>query len=176
MHLIEGIDKVDINDNPISTDDDDNGNKSEAKDSNMSKKKKLNIFISYSHKDAEWLDRLEVHLKGLSKYYNEIDAWDDRRIKSSHEWHKEIEKALLASNIDILLVSADFIASDYIHNNELKPLLDKAKEKEVKIIQYLLDQRHSFTKADLINTRGQITQRRHCQNVVNQIRNVTSLI
>lgn len=133
-HLIEGIDKVDINDNPISTDDDDNGNKSEAKDSNMSKKKKLNIFISYSHKDAEWLDRLEVHLKGLSKYYNEIDAWDDRRIKSSQEWHKEIEKALLASNIAILLVSADFMASDYIQNNELQPLLDKAKEKEVKII------------------------------------------
>lgn len=131
--LIKNIDKVDIVDNPMhhglieQTPIDDHGNK-------RKKMKKLNIFISYSHQDAEWLDRLEVHLKGLSKYYNEIDAWDDRRIRSSQEWHKVIEKALLASNIAILLVSADFIASDYIQNNELQPLLDKAKENDVKII------------------------------------------
>ena len=133
--LIKNIDKVDIVDNPMSRGLINQEIKVDETVKHQKKEmKRLNIFISYSHKDSEWLDRLEVHLKGLSNYYNEIDAWDDRRIKSSQEWHKEIEKALLKSNVAILLVSADFMASDYIHNHELQPLLDKASKNKVKII------------------------------------------
>jgi internalin A len=91
------------------------------------------IFISYSHQDADWLAKLQTHLKPLMRNYP-IDAWDDTRIQAGDEWQKEIEAALTQAQIAILLVSPDFLASDFIHNNELPPLLDAAKNQGVTIL------------------------------------------
>ena len=82
----------------------------------MSKKHK--IFISYNHADIAILERVQIHLKPLEKM-NLIDIWDDTRIKAGEKWKDEVEKALEQASIAILLISADFLASDFIVENEL---------------------------------------------------------
>lgn len=95
------------------------------------------VFISYSHRDAQWLERLQVHLKPLEKQ-NLIDLWDDKRIKAGAQWKKEISKALAKAKVAILLISADFLASDFIVDNELPPLLQSAKENNTRIIPIII--------------------------------------
>jgi hypothetical protein len=99
--------------------------------------KENSVFISYSHNDKEYLSRILIHLKPLENE-NKIDLWVDERIKPGDKWKQEIEKALLKSNVAILLISADFLASDFIVKNELPPILKKAEEKGTRIIPVIL--------------------------------------
>lgn len=104
-------------------------------DSEISCKK--TIFISYSHKDSKYLDRLRVHLKPLEKK-GLIELWDDTKIQTGDLWRKEILIALENAAIAILLISADFLASDFITENELPPLLNNAEKKGIKILPVIL--------------------------------------
>lgn len=97
------------------------------------------IFISYSHQDSMYLDRLKVHLKPLEKK-GLILLWDDTKIKASDLWREEISKAIAQSTVAVLLISADFLASDFIVDNELPPLLKKAKLEGAKILPVILKQ------------------------------------
>jgi hypothetical protein len=97
------------------------------------REKRQSVFISYSHRDREFLDRLLVHLKPLEKE-GLIDLWVDTRIRPGDRWKKEIEKALQRATVAVLLVSADFLASDFITDNELPPLLRSAEERGTRII------------------------------------------
>ncbi|MFW2579091.1 toll/interleukin-1 receptor domain-containing protein [Aliarcobacter butzleri] len=98
---------------------------------------KKTIFISYSHNDSKYLDRLRVHLKPLEKQ-GLIELWDDTKIQTGDLWRKEILTALENSAIAILLISADFLASDFISENELPPLLNNAKEKGTLILPVIV--------------------------------------
>ena len=75
------------------------------------------VFLCYSHHDASWLDRLQVHLKPLERE-GLVDLWSDRRIEIGDPWRKEIEAALARARVALLLVSGDFIASDFIQEVE----------------------------------------------------------
>jgi hypothetical protein len=96
-----------------------------------------NVFISYSHKDEIYMNRVCVHLKPLEKM-GLLDVWSDKKIKSGDRWRDEIENALKKANVAILLVSADYLASDFIVNNELPPLLKNAEDKGTRIIPVIL--------------------------------------
>ncbi|MEJ7862395.1 MAG: DnaB-like helicase C-terminal domain-containing protein [Pyrinomonadaceae bacterium] len=88
--------------------------------------KRNHVFVSYSHKDEKWLERLRVHLRPLTREHK-LDLWDDSRIQPSSNWRSEIQLAIDKASVAILFISADFLASDFVHENELPPLLKKAE-------------------------------------------------
>ena len=95
------------------------------------------VFISYSHKDKKWLERLQQHLKPLERD-GLLDRWDDTRIKPGQIWHDEIQRALETARVAVLLVSADFLASDFIAKGELPPLLAVAKDQGTFILPVIV--------------------------------------
>ena len=101
-------------------------------------KRKVNIFISYAHTDAKWLEKLQNHLKVLKKYFDNIECWADTQLKGGDKWREEIEKAIEKANVAILLVSTDFLASDFIATDELPPLLRKAADSGARILPLIV--------------------------------------
>jgi hypothetical protein len=96
----------------------------------------VKIFISYSHKDQAIKDELRKHLSGL-RGKNKIDDWDDRKILPGEVWDNAIKKALEQADIYIFLISADFIASEYIRKVEIAHALERHKASKAKLIPVL---------------------------------------
>ena len=95
---------------------------------------RLDVFISYSHDDdPKWLDRIRVHLARLIRE-GEVHLWDDRQIKAGKHWREEIRTALAQARVAVLLISADFYASDFIANDELPPLLEAERQRGLVIL------------------------------------------
>ncbi|UCH89348.1 MAG: TIR domain-containing protein [Thermoplasmata archaeon] len=90
------------------------------------------IFISYSHEDADWLFELRKWLHPLEQA-GLIKVWDDTEIMAGDNWQEKIESKLAASQAAILLISQDYLTSDFIKKNELPPLLEAAKDHGVNI-------------------------------------------
>jgi|GEM_PF-2335444 len=95
------------------------------------------VFISYSHHDVEWLQRLRIHLVAIEND-SIIDLWDDTKIAAGAQWKQEITEAINTASIAILLISADFLASDFIRENELPMLLSAAETGGLTIIPIIL--------------------------------------
>lgn len=99
-------------------------------------KKELTVFFSYSHRDKDLRERLEIHISALKKYRN-IKTWYDREILPGKDWSNEIKKALYQSNIILLLVSADFLASDFC-NLEIDISVKRMQEGAAIVIPIIL--------------------------------------
>ena len=109
--------------------------------------KRTKVFIGYSHCDSDWLKRLGVHLKPLERD-SALDIWDDTQIQPGAKWLEEIERAIQLAKVGLLIVSADFLASDFIAKKELPSLLEAA-EKDGAVIMSLVVSPSRFTSTPL---------------------------
>lgn len=103
------------------------------------------IFISYSHKDDALRAELDKHL-ALLRREGAIELWSDHRILPGSEFDKEISHALEAAEIILLLVSADFLASDYCFGIEMRRALERHDSGEAVVVPVILracDWQHS---------------------------------
>jgi hypothetical protein len=93
----------------------------------MSKPK---IFISYSHEDEKWKDFIKEHFTCTGK----CQIWNDRDIKLGENWYEEIKTSLHEADIAILLISKNFLNSEFIKNEEIPHLLERCKKESVQVI------------------------------------------
>src|SRR4051812_47433596 len=99
--------------------------------------RRTKVFISYSHRDARLLDSLRDHL-APRVIEGVIEAWDDRRLEGGDRWQEAIEGAIASARVAVLLVSPQFLASDFIRNVELPLLLAAADAEGVLILPVIL--------------------------------------
>ena len=98
--------------------------------------KKVNrIFVSYSHKDRDWVDRLRVMISPyLRTAESELDFWDDSRLQAGHQGNTEIRSALDYAGVAVALVSSNFLSSQYVTENELPVIVNAADEGELRLL------------------------------------------
>ena len=99
--------------------------------------KPKNVFFSYAHEDEEFVAKLIKHLS-LMKRQNVIDDWHDRKIAAGDEWKGAIDGNLEKADVILLLVSADFLASDYCWDVETKRALERQETGEARVIPIIL--------------------------------------
>ncbi len=95
------------------------------------------IFVSYSHEDENFRDELLTYLKLLERR-GVIETWHDRKIMPGTNWHHEIDANIERADIILLLVSADFVASDYCYDVEVKRALERADKQDVRLIPIII--------------------------------------
>src|SRR6266704_5642769 len=97
----------------------------------------IEVFISYSHKDQAFREELEIHLSNL-KRQNIISSWYDGNIAPGSELEPQIMDHLMSAQIILLLISADFIHSDFCYSIEMKQAIDRHNAGEARVIPILL--------------------------------------
>jgi len=99
--------------------------------------KLMKLFFSYSHIDEQLRNRLETHLSTL-KRQGAIESWHDRRIPAGDNFDHSISSELQAAGIVLLLVSADFLASEYCYDVELQHAMKRQESGDCQVIPVIL--------------------------------------
>ncbi len=97
----------------------------------------LDLFYSYAHEDESLRDELAGHLKIMERR-KVIRAWHDRRIVPGQKWDLEIDSQLETADLVLLLISSDFINSDYIWGHELERALKRHRDGTANVVPVLL--------------------------------------
>ena len=95
------------------------------------------IFFSYAHTDESLRIELEKHLAALRRA-GLIEAWHDRKIGAGSDWRVEIDENLRSADVILLLISSDFLASDYCYGVELEVAMQRHRRGEAVVIPIIL--------------------------------------
>src|SRR5688500_778585 len=95
------------------------------------------VYVSYCHLDAEWLPRIQTHLQPLERA-SLLDFWADTQIRTGARWREEIASAISAARVAVLLVSADFLGSDFITDVELPTMLAAAEKHGLRVLPVIV--------------------------------------
>jgi tetratricopeptide (TPR) repeat protein len=95
------------------------------------------VFISYSHQDETWKDQLVRQLKVL-ELEGAFEVWEDRQIAAGDGWRSEIETAMARARAAVLLISADFLISEFIRGTEVPQLLQGRAKDGLRIIPLIV--------------------------------------
>jgi tetratricopeptide (TPR) repeat protein len=96
----------------------------------------IKLFYCYARKDKPFRDELEIHLSWLKRRY-QLTTWHDREILPGEEWEQIIDTHLNTSNLVLLLISPDFMASDYCYGKEMQRALDRHKAGTCRVVPIL---------------------------------------
>src|SRR2546428_6575835 len=97
----------------------------------------VSVVYSYAHADETLRQKLETHLS-LLRRQGLISEWHDRKILPGAEWAGEIDEHLERASIILLLISADFLASDYCYDREMTRALERHQHGAVRVIPIIL--------------------------------------
>jgi hypothetical protein len=115
------------------------------------------VFISSAHEDLSYLKELEKHLANLEKQ-GKIASWYDGDITPGTEWESQIMERLNNSQIILLLVSADFINSDFCYSIEMEQAIARHDANQARVIPIIVrpvDWKGApFAKLQALPTRG----------------------
>lgn len=100
-------------------------------------RRKVEIFYSYAHADEALRDELNKHLKLLERQ-GILRGWHDREIGAGDEWNEEILRRLRSADVILLLISADFMASDYIWGKEVAIAMERHEAGDARVIPVVL--------------------------------------
>lgn len=95
------------------------------------------IFISYSHLDEQWKDQLVSHLSVLQQQ-DHLQLWEDRQIGAGDAWRDQIQEAMESSNVAILLISANYLTSQFILSVEIPEVLRRRNREGIHIIPMVI--------------------------------------
>jgi hypothetical protein len=96
------------------------------------------VFISYSHKDKEWMERLVVKF-AVPKRLGLCNVWTDQQIPAGEDWDAKIDEILRNARVAVILVSDNFLASDFILDKEVPRLLERREKGSLHIIPVIAD-------------------------------------
>jgi hypothetical protein len=99
--------------------------------------RRIRVFISYSHADERWKNRLVRHLRVFAAQ-GDLAAWDDSQIEAGSDWKAAIDAALAEADVAVLLVSADFLTSPFILDHEVARILERRKAEGVRVVPLLV--------------------------------------
>jgi hypothetical protein len=91
------------------------------------------VFISYSHKDYRWHARFEQHIRPLVPE-KLLSVWSDTMLRAGEHWHGAILEAIEAADVALLLVSADYLASTFVLEEEIPRLLERRRQEGMLIV------------------------------------------
>src|SRR5437763_5483465 len=97
----------------------------------------IQVFCSYAQQDEKWLRKLETHLS-LLKHQGLIATWHNRLVLLGTNWTQDVDSHLHSASIILLLISADFLASDYCYGSEMKRALERESLNEAYVIPILV--------------------------------------
>jgi hypothetical protein len=119
----------------------------------------IKVFLSYAHQDEPLLQSLVKHLQGLQRQ-GSIDVWYDRDLRAGAERQKEIDKNLNTAQMILLLISPDFMASDYCYSKEMIRAVERHEQGEACVIPVILrhvdwTEKTPFAQLEVLPTYGQ---------------------
>jgi len=95
------------------------------------------VFISYSHKDEAWKDRVMTHLGVLEKA-GHLKLWNDRDITVGSDWYSRIETELNRARVVVMLITANFLTSDFIQGEEVPRILQRRKNEGILVVPVIV--------------------------------------